>query len=821
MVDVAPWGDTIVTIESVATMSQQQRHELICRALEASLGNTISADGLRRYVHVRDTYQDRVVYTVDDRLYQRPYQIAEDGAVTFGEAVEVHAVYEPISGITESARFLAALESDGARGRVWTVAIIRAGKSGNGRTYPAKTLESAVPLFEGAQVYADHPTATEQRERSERSIRDVVGWLSNARWVAESEEIQAELTIVESAAWLSDTILSAWDRGKTDLLGLSINAAALVNQRGKSERVVESIIVVRSVDLVTTPAAGGRIAALIEGAREEPQEMNGTAPAIDAGAEVQYVTRSDLVAELASIREAVASLSETFRTEPPVPVSSPASVPASNAAPDNGVTSALEAVRTEMADLRRIARASAIRTRVAESGLPQPVATRLSDRIVEALARRDIDDAEIDSEIGYAREILAQSGAPGVGGVAPVVESGEDFVAKFATGIDGFFSGSNIDGLPRFDSLKAIHHAWNVGVGRPRYDPMRVGGQELLEAVNCYTTRFSRGPQGDEYELHDVRESLTTSSWGEVFADRLYKHMVKEYNAAGKYNAWQAIVSERMPVESFQTHRWNRVGGYSDIPIVPQQGTYNEFVSPPDEEVSLAVEKRGGIESITLEMLTDPTGSRQIRGIPQRLARAAARTLYKFVFNTLMVDNPTMSYDSVALFHSVSHGNTDTGAGLSVGTLQTARQKMRDQVNYGESDEVLGEMNEPRFLLVPNELQGVAARICNSEHPQLQMSVTSNQDTSQVLDPNMFRGVLQPIVIDVWTDANDWILVANPANVNTIILGFLGGREEPEMFVQDNPTVGSSFTSDKISYKIRHIYGGVTSEHRSFYRGQG
>ena len=38
--------------------------------------------------------------------------------------------------------------------------------------------------------------------------------------------------------------------------------------------------------------------------------------------------------------------------------------------------------------------------------------------------------------------------------------------------------------------------------------------------------------------------------------------------------------------------------------------------------------------------------------------------------------------------------------------------------------------------------------------------------------------------------------------------GFLGGREEPELFVQDMPNVGSMFSNDKLTYKIRHIYGG-------------
>jgi hypothetical protein len=62
-------------------------------------------------------------------------------------------------------------------------------------------------------------------------------------------------------------------------------------------------------------------------------------------------------------------------------------------------------------------------------------------------------------------------------------------------------------------------------------------------------------------------------------------------------------------------------------------------------------------------------------------------------------------------------------------------------------------------------------------------------------------------------------MVADPKEVPTMVMGFLNGNREPEMFVQDQPNVGSVFTADKISYKVRHIYGGVIEDHRSFYRG--
>ena len=87
------------------------------------------------------------------------------------------------------------------------------------------------------------------------------------------------------------------------------------------------------------------------------------------------------------------------------------------------------------------------------------------------------------------------------------------------------------------------------------------------------------------------------------------------------------------------------------------------------------------------------------------------------------------------------------------------------------------------------------------------------------MDPQAHKGKgVQVLVYDYLTDANDWFALADPNQMDTVILGFLGGNENPELFVQDQANVGSVFTSDKQSYKVRHVYGGDVGEHRSLYR---
>jgi hypothetical protein len=53
----------------------------------------------------------------------------------------------------------------------------------------------------------------------------------------------------------------------------------------------------------------------------------------------------------------------------------------------------------------------------------------------------------------------------------------------------------------------------------------------------------------------------------------------------------------------------------------------------------------------------------------------------------------------------------------------------------------------------------------------------------------------------------------------TLEVGFYQGRQDPELFTQADPSVGSVFNADKITYKIRHVYSGTVLDHRGLYRG--
>lgn len=756
---------------------------------------------------VRATYPDRVIVEKGGELYEIPYTVGEDGDVALGEPAEVVVTYQRIaeSGATvvtyervapsatvdlhETQGHL--LEAAEKTGSTWRVLLIRSGTSGNGIHYSPDVLKEAVPLFEGVKAYADHPSRDEMKSRPERSIRDVVGWYDRVAYDDAHAGIAADFHVLESADWLRTMLRSAWDAGKGDLLGFSINAAGTKSGKRKDGgALLEAIVSVTSTDVVTTPGAGGRLLGMLESERSAGVRPEGEMTPEEIAQLVTQSVAANAETLKAGLLEAVRE--ELKGTRGGTAVADP---PAPAAAPEP-----LKEVQDELAALRRERRIVQIGATVDAAGLPAAHALKLKTRLTEAAARRDVDDAEVEAEIAFVRDLIRESGVarPSWAGTMKAGDSAHD---KMVKSLQGWFDGSPVDGVPAVRDLRESYAHWN--------------GQSYLD-VEPYSLWRSFATRYDSAGDHSqIRESLGTSDWGQVFADVFYLQMIKMYAASPDYDKWRLIVSDIESVPDFRTRHWARVGGYGDFSSVAEKGTYPTLTSPGDEEVAYAVAKYGGIDDISLEMIL---GDRLqiVRRLPQLMAYAAARTLYKFVFNLATTTNPTMDYDSVALYDS-AHANTGTTA-LSVAGMSAVKVAMRSQTAFGQSQEILGTRNAPKILIVPNELEDRAMRIVNPSDAYA-TALASSTDTNTELDPHTFKN--SGIVVhvhDQLTDATDWWVVADPTKVPTIVMGFLNGRTEPELFTQDQANVGSAFTADKISYKVRHVFGGEVQEHRSFYR---
>ena len=687
----------------------------------------------------------------------------------------------PRRRIRETARLLERVK--GREGLEWEVVLIESGLSANGNLYPEDALRRAAPLFEGVKAFADHATRMEIQERPERSVEDIVGWFEAPRF--EGGGIRALFKLSPAAGRLRDLLIDAWERGKRDIVGFSIDALAQCEPRRTAEgEVIEvkEIVKVFSVDMVTDPAAGGAVLRLV--AADRPAAVNQEEETMKERllALLEKVDPNRSVSEEATEEHLLGEIEQAIAVKWP-------EEDRADASPQGDPGSSPEA---RVHEARLAGCQAVLESRLPASGLPQPV---------QSAIRRDFDSRvfetpELVARIAEDRKVWAaveQSGH--VRGLGLGIEAGDDPRDKLGSALDGFFAGRDIDGVSRFRSFREAYRKVTGDWG---------DAYQILQETYPHhmSERTGSSPRLREAALRKIRESLSTSGWAEILGDSITRRMIAEYNLPGLTD-WRKIVSDITSVSDFRTQRRMRMGGYGVLPAVAERGTYQALTSPGDEEVTYAATKRGGTDDLTIEMIAnDDVGA--IRRIPMRLGRAAAITLYRFAFD-FIEDNPTLDYDSTALFHA-NHNNLGSSA-LSSAELDAARTAMRSQAAFGAATEILGIV--PRFLLVPNELEHLAWRLATSS---AYVNTGENATT-----PNLYQS-MEVIVVDYWTDAGDWTVVCDPALCPTVEIGFFEGREDPELFVQDAPSVGSVFDSDVITYKIRHIYGGDVLDHRGMYK---
>lgn len=423
--------------------------------------------------------------------------------------------------------------------------------------------------------------------------------------------------------------------------------------------------------------------------------------------------------------------------------------------------------RTRLAEAR-----IAAREMIAGATLPQPAKERLTERFTEAtelFTTSDVNRA-IEAERAYLAR-FTESGKPVLNFDQSIQV--EDRSVRMGKMLDDFLSG------------KGPVHSF-----RECYIEITGDRKVSGDLKSCDMTRL-RESTGSRFV-----EALDSASWANVLGNAINRRLLAMYGQDTDLKAWRKIV-DVVPVSDFRTQERSQIGGYGNLPTVAEGGGYAALTSPDDAKATYALSKRGGTESITLEMIrNDDVGA--IRRVPAELALAAANTLYEFVFDFVRT-NPTI-YDSKALFH-VDHGNLGAAA-LDATSFAAARLSMIKQVRAG-SGKRLGV--GPATVLVPLELQGGAYDL-----------FVRNQN----LDKTFVQSINPEVIaVPYWTDENDWALVADPRRVPTIEVGFLDGKEDPELFVQDTPNAGSLFSNDQITYKIRHIYSGGVMDYRGFYKG--
>ena len=219
------------------------------------------------------------------------------------EVAEVVDTQEAVTAQPRAERFketiLPSLRGSSDKGKVWDVTIIEVGESLNGPIYTEEALKGAVSIFEGVPVYTykwgedlGHLSDEARAQDSRGLAGNLVGSLEDVHFNEGDNSLDGCLKV-----YCEDTrskLMEAWDMGdigkssKRDILGLSIDAQGV---RGDDGRTVVQFTEASSVDIVTAPAAGGRIRRLVAALRLNEPNQESPMPSSEIGLQEDFATK--------------------------------------------------------------------------------------------------------------------------------------------------------------------------------------------------------------------------------------------------------------------------------------------------------------------------------------------------------------------------------------------------------------------------------------------------------------------------------------------------------------------------------------------------
>lgn len=644
------------------------------------------------------------------------------------------------------------IETEAKSGDEWEVVIISEGVS---KTYPnflytADVLKSSVDKFEGVQVYAH--SKGPHVEPSEKSVRDIVGWIDNVKF--ENGQVKGILHLLPSAGWLKENLKYAFEKGKLDLYELSIDAYGKWAKKN-GQAIAMAIDKVSSVDVVFKGARGGKFVRLLNSELSNLNFEEGKMKEVILKLKEKYPELFEginLEAEDINYEEIFENLFAKIK---------------------NTETNMKQAEVNEFEKLK--AENEALKEIVMKMKLEEKLAkSKLSEKAKEAVRKKfsnitNFTEAEIESEIKNLEEIVSEYVKTSV----PYISVGLDKREKVKLGLAGLFANLSLKPLTR-EEIKT-----------------EFGGIEPYRSLKEAYIDFT----GDIYFRGEFREA-TLADWAYALGDAMNRQLQRDYGEMA-LDTWKEFV-DIVPLSDFRKVQRIRIGGYTNLGSVSENTNYPVLNTPPEVKVEYSPTKRGGLFSVTWEMIrNDDLGA--IKNAVRDMARAAAQTLHEFVYDFV---NPAVNpviYDGVALYHA-SHNNLLTAA-LSNSSLATARLQMKKQTRPG-ANKPLG--LRLRYLLIPADLEQTAYEIVTASYGAYNETPTFLQSQG-----------IKVITVDYWTDTNNWAAVADKRDIVGLEIGFLDGKQEPEFFVQD-VQAGDWFIKDSLTYKVRHVYGGAILDYRAF-----
>jgi len=327
----------------------------------------------------------------------------------------------------------------------------------------------------------------------------------------------------------------------------------------------------------------------------------------------------------------------------------------------------------------------------------------------------------------------------------------------------------------------------------------------------------------DTPEALEVREAGSTTDFAYYLDTIIRKVFFDRYQRAE--SGWRKF-AKTMSVSDYREITSVSLSG---MPLLLKVGEGGEYKDSPLDEIpgpKIKIEKFGRLFSLTREVFINDDLNR-LNDVPSMMAEAAVTSINVNVVQSVL-ENPGNAYDGNPFFDNTTHGNAITDALSEIG-LQNAITKLRQQ----KDDKGYRINVRPGMLVVPVELEFIAARILNSTEVHIQggTAATPAMGSTPLYsagNANTVRGIVDYWVEPYLTDANDWYLFADPNAAGArpaMQVAFLNGQETPQVMLK-NPEVrlllGGAGNSDpytmlydEIWWKVRYEWAARMWEWRS------
>jgi len=611
---------------------------------------------------------------------------------------------------------------------------------GNGWIFQPAVLQASQFLWDKAECYTDHTPGN-------HSVRDLGGILSDPTWDVIAQGIRAVLSPTGPASQVVRDVADAALAHPELPIGLSADILMRVE-----DKTVLEIIKVKSLDIVTHPARGGKFVRVLqsEGVLPMTDPISSLTPPVEPSTLQTEQTLSKLAAGAQAVVNSLQAQDALAKLE------------ASNASAEKLQIGMCQAL---------------LQTALAASRLPEPWQVRIREDFKDSYFDPETLQKRIEDDRALLSITTASRSVQGPGRINGMVNSADQLQAAFD------------------DLLGAPRDADKISLKVPRLTGIR-------EAYLMLT--------GD-YDMHGgydpVRAQLggTTADFTGLVKNALNKIIVNSFEAMGKagYDWWKSIVT----VEHFNNLNaitGTLIGTIGSLPSVAEQAEYTELATGDSPETA-SFTKYGGYIPLTLEAI-DRDETRKLRLYAIELGNAAMRNISEQVaaiFTQNSEAGPVMA-DGGALFNATAVTVATGHCNLLTTALAAAQWDVVAAAVYNQPMLIKWDTGyygtgkklaiEPRFCLVPRALRKTA----------FDAFLNAWDVTATVHAENLLKGLVVPLVVPEWTHDNAWAAVCDPNLAPSIILGERFGLV-PEIYIASNETDPAVFMNDEHRLKVRQF----------------